>query len=215
MTRPRDESAVKEGPNRSPGLKIAHLISRLTHPLYLAPFVILAASLVNSSTVAAGFYWWGLYQVFATFIPLADLIWRLRTGRISDWHVSLREERKWPLIFGVIYAAAGSLAFYLLSGPRILLACMVAGLVLCILTLIITSYWKISLHMMGDGTQAIILLATLETGPFSLEGLLLLMFLLVVGASRYAVKAHTIAQIITGAAVGIGVTWCVFRLMGI
>jgi len=196
-------------------LRPARLISRVTHPLYVAPLIILAASLKNTSSTAAAFYWWGTYQVFATIIPLADLIWRRRSGRISDWHVSKREERRWPLAFGVLYAAAGSLFFYLLSGPKILLACMLSGLALGIITLFTTSFWKISLHLMGNGSLAVILLAAFEAPVFGTLGLLLIFYLTVVGLSRYAVKAHTPLQIIVGALSGTGVTWLIFWCMGI
>jgi len=196
-------------------LRSARLISRISHPLYITPLIILAASLGSTSSTAAAFYWWGIYQVFATIIPLADLIWRRRSGRISDWHVSRREERKWPLFFGILYAAAGSLAFYLLSGPRILLACMLSGLTLGIITLAVTSFWKISLHLMGNGSLAVIFLAAFETPAFGIFGLLLLLYLAVVGLSRYAVKAHTPSQIIAGMLAGIGVTWLIFWCMGV
>lgn len=196
-------------------MRLARIISRLSHPLYISPPVILVVSLNSTASTAAGLYWWGLYQVFATFIPLADLIWRRRTGRISDWHVSRREERRWPIVFGIIYATAGTLFFWVLSGPRILLACMLSGLALGVLTLIVTSFWKISLHLMGSGSLAVILLAALDASFLSLPASLLLLYLVAVGISRFAVKAHTPAQIILGAVTGITVTWIVFRLLSI
>lgn len=196
-------------------MRSAHLISRISHPLYLSPLIILVASLASASSTAAAFYWWGIYLAFATIIPLADLVWRRRSGRISDWHVSRREERRWPLVFGVLYAAAGSLTFYLLSGPQILLSCMLSGLALGIITLVVTSFWKISLHLMGNGSLAIILLAALEAPVFGIIGLVLLVYLTVVGLSRYAVKAHTPSQIIVGAFTGTGITWLIFWCMGV
>ena len=196
-------------------LRSARLVSRISHPLYISPLVILAASLTDASSTAAAFYWWGIYQLFATIIPLVDLVWRRRSGRISDWHVSRREERKWPLAFGVVYAAAGSLAFYLLSGPSILLACMLSGLALGIITFSVTTFWKISLHLMGNGSLAIILLAAFEAPWYGILALILLIYLAVVGLSRYAVKAHTPSQIVVGALSGIGVTWLIFWCIGI
>jgi membrane-associated phospholipid phosphatase len=199
----------------SVGLRLARFVSSVSHPLYISPAVILAASFSSTDSTAAALYWWAIYQVFATFIPLADLIWRRRTGRISDWHVSRREERKWPIIFGIAYSAAGGLAFWLLSGPNILLACMVSGLALAVITLIVTSFWKISLHLMGNASLAVILLAALDAPLFGVAGAILCFYLVVVAVSRYAVKAHTPAQLIAGALAGITVTWIVFRLMGI
>jgi membrane-associated phospholipid phosphatase len=210
------DTALGEHREKDPSWsRSARLISNISHPLYVSPLIILVASFKNTSNTAAAFYWWGIYQIFAAIIPLADLIWRRRTGRISDWHVSKREERKWPLIFGIVYAAAGSLAFYLLSGPSILLASMLSGLALGMITFSVTSFWKISLHLMGNGSLTIILLAAFEEPILSIFGLLLLFYLAAIGLSRYAVRAHTPSQIIMGAISGIGVTWLVFWCMGI
>ena len=153
-------------------------------------------------------------MVFSTFIPLVDLIWRRRTGRISDLHVSNREERKWPIIFGIFYTIAGLATFYLLSGPLILQACMLSGLVLGLITLVVTSFWKISLHLMGNASLAVIIYFGFNLRPLSLASLALLLLLAAVGFSRFITKAHTTAQILSGAAAGATITAIVFLLMG-
>ncbi len=195
--------------------KLADFISRISNPLYVSPPVILAVSLRHSPSIAAAFGWWGFYQIFSAAIPLADLIWRRRTGRISDWHISRREERKWPMVCGLLYAAAGCLAFWLLPAPRILLACMLAGLAQGIISLVVTLYWKISLHLMGSSSLAVILYLSFDLEPWNIVSLIMLAYLLAVGLSRYILRAHTATQVIAGTLVGAAVTWLVFFLTGV
>jgi membrane-associated phospholipid phosphatase len=154
-------------------------------------------------------------MLFSTILPLTDLIWRRRTGRISDWHISRREERRWPLIFGVLYATLGFFTFYFLAAPRMLQACMLCGVSLGLITLTATWFWKISLHMMGNTSLAVILFFTFNVSFFSLFTFILLLFLICVGLSRLVLKAHTPAQILAGAVAGAGVTWAIFALMGV
>lgn len=206
------EDAVALG-GSSPSWRLAEYVSRISHPLYVSPLVVLAISLRYSASTAAAFGWWALYQLFAAVIPLSDLVWRRRTGRISDWHVSRREERKWPVVFGIFYAAAGSAVFALLPAPRILLACMLAGLAQGMLTLVVTFHWKISLHLMGSASLATILYLGFRLKPWHPAALAMLLYLCAVGISRFILRAHTAAQIVVGALAGAATTWLVFALM--
>lgn len=198
-----------------PKPRLSHLLSSISNPLYLSPPVILAVSLRYSSSVAAAFYWWGLYLIFSTVLPLADLIWRRKTGRISDWHISNREERKWPLVFGMLYAASGFVIFRLLSGPRILQACLLSGLAMSLIVLFITSFWKISLHLLGNASLVTILYLAFDLAPLGPASLIMALYLLAVALSRLLVKAHTPAQVIAGALMGGAVTWLIFTVMGV
>ncbi len=196
-------------------LRAAAVISDISHPLYLAPPAILAVSLRSSNGVAAGLYWWGLYLVFSTFLPLVDLIWRRNSGRISDWHISNRQERTWPLVFGMVYAGAGFAVFRVLSAPLILQASLLAGLAMSVMVIPITCFWKISLHLMGNTSLAVILYMGFRLHPFSPGVFIMAFFLLAVAVSRFIVKAHTVAQIVTGALLGGAVTWIIMAAMGL
>jgi hypothetical protein len=203
-----------ENPVLDRSWKLASFVSGISHPLYLAPLAILAVSLRVSSRLSAGFYWWGLYLVFSTFLPIADLIWRRKTGRISDWHISERSERIWPLVFGIFYAAAGFAVFRLLAAPLILQASLLAGLAVSAVVLGITSFWKISLHLLGNASLLLILFLAFEVALFSAVTALMVLYLVAVALARLRLGAHTVPQVIAGAFLGGGLTWLIFWAMG-
>jgi membrane-associated phospholipid phosphatase len=194
----------------SPAYRAFNLISSILNPIYLTPPAILAISLEVSPSLPAGFKWWGLYTVFSTVIPIADLTWRRKTGRISDWHISRREERIVPLCFGLGYAAMGTLAMYGLDAPVELLAAMVTGFATGLVALLITLGWKISLHTMGNALLATLLILVFSQTWYSPLNLLLALTVITTGVSRRYLKKHTTPQIILGAAVGVALGTATF-----
>lgn len=190
------------------------LISSILNPIYLTPPAILVISLEVSSSVSSGFKWWGIYIVFSTVIPLADLVWRRKTGRISDWHISRREERIAPLSFGIGYAVLGTLAMcglvYGLDAPMELLAAMVSGLATGVVALLITLGWKISLHTMGNALLASLIILVFSQTWYSPLNLLLVLMVITTGLSRRYLKKHTTPQIILGAMVGVALATVIF-----
>lgn len=190
-------------------------VSRFFNPLYLTPPAVLAICLKVSPNIPSGLRWFLLYILFSTVIPLADLGWRRLTGRISDWHISRREERPIPLLFGLAYASLGTLTMFLLGSPRELAACMVTGLVTGVVALAITLGWKISLHTMGNSLLATLLLLVFRTGwshplPWSLGGLVAL-----TGISRVLLRQHNVIQVVSGALVGAVTGIMVFAAFGL
>ncbi len=189
--------------------------SRLLNPLYLTPPTVLAISLRVSPNAASGFRWFLIYACFSTLIPLADLSWRLKTGRISDWHISRREERLKPLLFGLIYASLGTLTMLTLRAPLEISACMVTGLATGTVAMAVTLGWKVSLHTMGNSLLATLLFLVYRPGwshplTWSLPCLIAL-----TGSSRVYLRQHTICQVIAGSALGAIVGLSVFALFGL
>ncbi len=185
-------------------------ISSVLNPIYLTPPAILAISLEVSPNVTSGLEWWGIYTFFSTVIPLADLAWRRKTGRICDWHISRREERIVPLSFGIGYAVLGTLAIYGLGAPKELLAAMVTGLSTGVVALLITLGWKISLHTMGNALLATLLILVFSQSWYSPLNILLALTVVTTGVSRRYLKKHTTPQIILGAMVGVALGTVVF-----
>jgi membrane-associated phospholipid phosphatase len=199
----------------SPTYRAFDLISSVLNPIYLTPPAILAISLEVSPTFQAGFKWWGIYTVFSTVIPITDLTWRRKTGRISDWHISHREERIVPLSFGLGYAALGTLAIYGLGAPEELLAAMVTGFATGLGALLITLGWKISLHTMGNALLATLLIMVFSQNWYSPLNLLLGLTVVTTGVSRRYLKKHTTPQIILGAVVGVALGTGTFWAFGL
>ncbi len=204
---------------KSPAFRLFHTSSRILNPLYLTPPTMLAISIRVSGGFWEGLKWFALYSLFSTIIPLGDLIIRRKLGLISDWHITIREERIRPLVFGILYAAAGTVTLTLTHAPIALVACMVTGVITAITALLITLGWKISLHAMGNSLLATLLFLVFSVHDINASKVLFTLFLALVviftGLSRLYIKAHTLSQIIMGTFTGVGVGVAVFAAFGI
>jgi hypothetical protein len=129
--------------------RLAQIISDLTNPLYLAVPTFLIMALSTAPDMVHALLWWAVATVGISIAPLL-FIWRgIRRGVYSDYHVSIREQRLITLVFGLSSITITFAVLLLLEASLVLIAAMTAVLVVCGLSLLITSYWKISLHLVG------------------------------------------------------------------
>lgn len=195
--------------------RVSNAVSRVMNPVYLAPPGMLAISLKAVPGTLEAIKWWSIYLVFSTVVPLVDLIWRRKTGRISDWHISRREERPVPMLFGLLYALLGLAVLYLLDAPDVLEACMATGLATGVIALLITLGWKISLHAMGAALLATLIAIVFDCPWYSPLNVLMALAVVATGVSRRYLKKHTVPQILGGTALGICVGTAVFYAYGL
>lgn len=195
--------------------KAAIMLSRVFNPLYVAVPAILVASIKVSPDLASAFGWWGLYILFSTVFPVVDLTVRLRLGKISDYHVTKKEERTAPMIMAVGYLTVGAVLMYVLGAPREFVAVAVTGLLLIAVSLVITLWWKISLHSMGLFETYSLLVLVFGTWTFVLYNFYLILILIAVCWSRLYLKKHTPAQVAAGALAGSVLPVLVFWAFGL
>jgi membrane-associated phospholipid phosphatase len=141
---------------------------------------------------------WGLVvAVFTSVLPMVFIVRGARRGRWDGHHVRDREHRFLPLVVALGSGAVGLVALLAGHAPRdvIALACsMLVTLAVCIL---ITRWWKVSLHTTVAGGAAATI--TLLYGPAWLASFLLVAL---IGWSRVVLTDHTVAQVIAGALLG-------------
>ena len=129
--------------------------------------------------------------IFSNLLPIITLLFLQKKGVISDLDASIREERIMPLFLGVVFAIFGYLLLHIQEAGM-----LVKGLMFCTITntlviIIITRYWKISIHTMGvSGLLSVLWIHSKEY--------LFIMFkiLFFVAYSRVILKAHNISRII-------------------
>lgn len=162
-----------------------------------APGVLLAAGLlaVGWRTSPA----WALLTAFlCVALPYAFVHWGVRTGRWTHRHIPHREQRLVPFL--VALACAGTsigLLVVVPGAPSELLMVALAMLVGQVGTLVVTVWWKISVHTtVAFGVNAVLVAAY---GPPLLA---FLPVAAVTGWSRVALRDHTPAQTLAGAALG-------------
>ena len=189
--------------------KIARIVSYLFHPLLMPTYAVLL--LFNTGTylqyMPPGPKTMIILLVFTgTFlIPVSLLPLWIFLGITKTIYLNNRQERFVPLfVTTIIYYVA----FYLLRRyhlSSLILSIMMAGTILLFAGLIVSVWWKISLHMLGigglTGFLAGIIIKTGGVNIFIFSLVIILAGLL--GVSRLKLNAHSAAEVYAGLFSGI------------
>lgn len=151
-------AVVSQGDTRH---RMARLVTEVMSPVVLIVVVVLIVA-VDSAGLGRGLVLGLIAIFFAAGIPYGLVLIGVRRGRLTDHHVSLREQRPRMLAIALASVVTGLLVLRWLDAPRALfalVAAMVAGLAVA---LAITSFWKISIHAAaaaGTVTSLVILVS--------------------------------------------------------
>ena len=192
--------------------KIAIVISIVFHPLlmptYLFSLIILfVPSLMHPLRMDS------LYEILAIIFLVSFLIPSISisalrwTKYITDFSLENRKQRFIPVFFiGCFYSIAAYMFYTKISVNHLVFLIFAVITVLIFLLLIITFFWKISIHGAGAGGVLGMFLAIAIGNPiydiaYILAGLVLACGLIMY--ARLATNAHTPTQVYSGAAVGL------------
>ncbi|MGL5864888.1 MAG: hypothetical protein ACRCYX_03305, partial [Dermatophilaceae bacterium] len=142
-----------------------------------------------------GLGWGVLLGGFCAVIPMAIIHFAVRRQRLTDRHVTRREQRWWVFLMCAGSVLAGMTATLLLGAPRLLvwiLPTMIAGLVLTGTVTLIGP--KVSMHAFC--LTALVLVAALLISPWCLLAFPALLPL--VAFARLRLDHHTPAEIAWG-----------------
>ncbi len=154
--------------------------------------------------------WWGIATAVITVPSFVHVRYGVRTGRLSDHEVSVRQERFWPYM-GEIAAVATSYGLMrALHAPREMTALVVSVAGAMVVVTGVTLVWKMSMHVVGTAGAATVLV--LLYGRRATPALVLIPL---VGWSRYVLEHHSLGQIVAGGLVGAAAPLIVFRRMGL
>jgi hypothetical protein len=189
--------------------RIARVVTELLSPAIVVILLPIAVAWQATGHDAARTLLWGVVvATFSSVLPMAFIIRGARLGRWDGHHVRDREHRLIPLLACLLSALAGMVVLVLGSAPRDVIALAWAMIVTLMACLLITRWWKVSLH----ATVAAGAVATLALlyGPW----LLLLVALLgLVCWSRVRLTDHTTTQVLAGAALGPVIGGVVFLMV--
>jgi membrane-associated phospholipid phosphatase len=178
-------------------IRVAKILTEFFAPPILVLTLLIVVGIHSTSSIGQGLLLGAVATFFAAALPYAIMLAGIRRGRLSDRHLSLREQRPAMMIIGLASASVGLLAMVWLDAPRelfALAAAMVAGVGVA---LAISSFWKISIHAAcAAGTVAILVIVF---------GWIMLVCIPVVVAicwARVILRDHTSLQVIVGALVG-------------
>lgn len=194
MDKPRDHHVE----NRTGVIQAARLFSNIISPPVMFAVLGLAVAL-SVLPFWSGFTWALVYGFFVSLAPILLVLYLLKTGRITELHMSNTSERHIPYIAAVIFSAIAYLILDIGSGPDLLKQLTVFNMIELATLGIINIFWLISIH--ATGIMATLVLVGLIFGWGS-AFLIVGPFVLAVCWVRLYLKRHTPSQIIAGLLLG-------------
>ena len=187
--------------------RMARLVTEVMSPFVLVVVVVFIVA-VHSAGVMRGLGLGLVAILFAAGIPYGLVLIGVRRGRLTDHHIALREQRPRMIAIALVSVAAGLLVLFWLDAPHALFALVVAMVAGLAVTLVITSFWKISIHAaVSAGTVASLVILV---SPW---WLVLAPLVVLTGWARVEIHDHTPVQVVVGAVVGAAVAAGVLLLL--
>ena len=192
---------------------LAKLLSRLLHPIFIPTItlaiistkflnIIILSNQLNIVIIGT--------VIFTLLFPLLSILYLLFTKRIKSLQIEEKEERILPIIFTIIWMLIG----YYFLGNILEYAPVVNSIYLGMIatlgiTLLITKYWKISLHMAAiGGCFGVFLNLQYIYGGVINYVIFILILSGLLGYSRAILKAHNMRQIYSGFLLGVFMLVC-------
>jgi membrane-associated phospholipid phosphatase len=206
-----DEQTGIEAPGENTKqIRIARHVSNILAPATISlPFILLVALHQAQDKLSALMYAC-ITLFFLSVGPLLYIIIGVHLGKLSDIDVSRRSQRVGPFIFGIVSVMLGWLALALMSGPRNLQTVLIITAFSGIIMMVITFWWKISMH-----ASSLSGVATMLTVLYGAVMLPLFVLLVLVSWSRVVLRRHTVPQVIAGSLAGIVLSLVILKLRGV
>ena len=185
----------------TPLVKLAKTISIIFHPMVFSLFVFTLIIFDNNENHPDSFSILTTCFIFSNVLPILTLFYLQKRGVISDLDASIREERIMPLFLGVFFATIGYAILHIQEAGLLVKGLMFCSITNTLVIILITQYWKISIHTMGmSGLLSVLWIHNNE------YLFIMLIILLLVAYSRVVLRAHDILQVSVGSLLGLFLT---------
>ena len=231
---PAPPRAAVRGRGGNRGYRLANAVSYVLNPLVFPP---VAFALIDAH-FGAGWpqvaWTFGVSLAFFCLLPLLYVVGMIRQGKTESLEVRERSARLGPLLVGMASYTVGALLLWrTVEGPALPLIVAFAALfpINTALILLINTRWKISLHMTSlAGFVGVLLFTALTVWrdlPGGVEAALtaatvapLVPLVPLLMWARVRVGAHTVGQVVAGAAFGLVVPqlqlwWIVYEWLAL
>ncbi|MFG2924608.1 hypothetical protein ACGFYA_24305 [Streptomyces sp. NPDC048305] len=199
--RPASQDVVPRGEAR-----LAWLLSDVGEP---RNWMLVLAPLLGRHTDGWTGIGWGVFTaVFTAVLPTLILGFGERRRYWGDRHVRRRQDRIVAAPGVVASVITGTTLLYGLEAPAVMTAMVTAMLAVLLVLLVITFFWKVSVHCAVAAASLSVLVTV-----FGLWPLLLTPLVALIGWSRVRLRCHTAGQVIVGTLVGAAVAAPVFGLL--
>ena len=196
----------------------SHIISTVFVPFLMPTYsVALLFIYTNFGLIFSGHYLQILLPVFlfSFAVPTFAIFLMHKMKIISDFSISKRRERLLPYIFTIISYSFMIFYYFRMGMPKWFLLLMAASILVMIIALVITLWWKISAHMFGvggllGGVMSVSYYVA-HTNPYILF-IILFVIAGMIGTARLILRRHTIYQVIAGFLLGYITTYICIAL---
>lgn len=178
---------------------MAGVVGRVFDPVVEIP-VLLGGAVWWALTNGARWRFLALLLVVDALLPAVYMVWGLKTGRISNWDIRKKEERR-ELYFLTVFAHLFGVVLAFLIGKYVLFKILLVFWSLAVVFAIVTYFWKISVHA---GTNAALVAFCNHFYGWDRYWWLVGVLLLVLWA-RVEGKNHDWGQVLVGA--GMALAW--------
>ena len=173
----------------------ARIVSGILSPLSIAiAAVAVAGYAINDESALS---WIALYIALSILPPTLYIMYLVRKGIVTDFHLNIRKERTKPFLIMTANTAVVFLVMLLLGAPKLILIVIATAVLQLFFMLLITLRWKISGHC--TAVAGLVVLALALFGENLLPSTLLIPL---VAWSRIRLKRHTPAQTVAGSFMG-------------
>ena len=197
-------------------MRFSKMLSFVFHPVLMPTYAILL--LLYFSKVFSQFmpieqktHLINLTLIFTLLLPLLGVFLLKKLKIVSSIYMENQKERKWPLLIAISSYYLLFRMFEFLYIHPIIIKLVLGAMLILFLAVIISNFWKISLHMLGIGGVFGAFLAFQYL--FGEKLFLIILLLLCSGLVAYArinEHAHTLKQVYLGFLVGACVEFLIF-----
>ena len=197
-------------------MRFSKILSFVFHPVLMPTYAILL--LLYFSKVFSHFmpieqktHLINLTLIFTLLLPLLGVFLLKKLKIVSSIYMENQKERKWPLLIAISSYYLLFRMFEFLYIHPIIIKLVLGAMLILFLAVIISNFWKISLHMLGIGGVFGAFLAFQYL--FGGKLFLIILLLLCSGLLAYArinENAHTLKQVYLGFLVGACAEFLIF-----
>lgn len=183
--------------------KLAHISSWILHPFVL-PIYVISVILFHKTTstysIDAKLYIASIVFLYTIIIPVLSLIALRISGYITSYKIDTRKERILPLIIGAAGYAICAITIAQVPTDTIIYRFMIAAACCELICLVVTFFWKISLHLTGMGAVValFIVLNILGEGGITIIFAASVLCAGILATARLYLGCHTGTQILVG-----------------
>lgn len=191
----------------------AHVISSVFQPLLMPVYSVALLFVYTYFRIIYAYHFFSIVIpaiLFSFLIPSVIIVLMYKLKLISDLSLKVRKERFLPYIVTLLSYSVMILYYVKLQMPVWFLMLGASPIIVMLLAIVITIWWKISAHMIGIGG----LLGGVVSVSYFVEGinpywLFMSLFLIagLVGTSRLILRRHTPAQVYAGFVLGFAVAF--------